>query len=368
MISKKISLLSIGYNYQEINDIQDELSKEFSHFNFDFALSIRDSLCRLNISDYDIVLLDLASSDMDNMIALKEIYQKGKGIIIIVTVKSNEISNISNTFGINPHYFVIKDNNFIITLIDYIKDIVNNREYALISDQKLKSKKNYLFYSLINTVHDQVMIVGMDYRIKLFNNKVLERFNCSPQDIINKRCFEFFYNSDKPCTENNLSCPIKEILRTGKSCQLVHTYNKSDDDQIIQRNISALPLINQFNSPVEVLLTISEEEISQATGFDKKLLKTMIDGLSEGIFFCDTDNNIVLLNKTAEKLLNLDQEKLLNNSIFKLPLGKGIHWLSRVLESARSNIHLPASKKVQVNEKLLMLRFLPLYKDKKQYP
>ena len=235
MISKKISLLAIGFNYQEINHIQDELAKEFSHFNFDFAISVRDSLYRLNIADYDIVLLDLTSSDIDNIVALKEIHQKGDGITTIATVKPHEVSSISNMLGINSLCFIAKDAFYAIKLVDSIKNMLN-------------------------------------------------------------------------------------------------------------KNI-----------------------VSQPTNFDRTLLEVLVNGMSEGVFFCDSENNIVMVNQATEKLLKTEKEKLLGKSIFVLPFGSTLHWLGKVIESAKSNIHLSASKKINSNNKWLTLRFIPLYRNKNQY-
>ena len=235
MISKKISLLAIGFNYQEINHIQDELTKEFSHYKFDFALSIRDSLFRLNFSDYDIILLDLTSADTDKLIALKEIQQKGDSIVTLATVKSTEITDISNNFSTNSYYFIVKDTNYAAKLKECVKNI------------------------------------------------------------------------------------------------------------------------------------ILEGTITQTTTFDRSLLEVLVNGLSEGIIFCDSTDNIVLINKTCEKFLKISRDQFLNKSIFKIPLGREFHWLSKVIQSAKSNIHLTASRKIQLNNHSIMLRFVPLYKDKNQY-
>lgn len=368
MISKKMSLLVIGFNYEEINCIQDELSKEFSHFNFDFAISVRDSWYRLNISDYDVVLLDLTSSEIDSILALQEIYRNGDDIDVIVTVNSNEISKISNTISINPHHFIIKDENFISKFINLIKNDADNSNSTI---SIYEYKMHPLFQILLNTVHDRVMVIGMDYRIKLVNQKIGERFNCAPQDIVGKRCYEFAYNFDKPCSENNLICPLKEISSAGQSCRLVHTHKNPDKSQLTELQISAFPLNDELNSIVEVLVAIKEDTVpleqSQVATFDKKLLEVLINGISDGLFFCNSENKVILSNRAVESLLEIGQEHLLNKSVFDIPLDEGVHWLKKVLQSAKSNVHITTPVKIQLKDKWILLRYTPVYDSNGQY-
>jgi len=236
MISKKLNFLAIGFNYQEINLIQDELTNDFSHFTFDFALSVRDSLYRLNITEYDIVLLDLTSSNIENIIALKEIHQKSNRTVTIATVRVNEILRISNELGVETHYLIAKDEKFAVNLLLCVKKIIN-----------------------------------------------------------------------------------------------------------------------------------ADDSVSQVTMFDRNLLEVLLNGLSEGVIFCDDDDNIILVNLATEKFLKMDRSQLLGKNIYDIPLGNEFEWLNKILKSAKSNIHLTASKKIEVNNKWLLLRFTPLYKEKNQY-
>ena len=224
-----------------------------------------------------------------------------------------------------------------------------------------------LVKELINAMHDMVAIVGLDCRIRTANHKLLEKYNCSLEDIIGKSCYQLFYNMENQCYENAMDCPIQKIMRTQQSCELVHTRHDTTKNLLYQVHISALPLKNKSGVLENVLIAIKEETIPVATKYDKTLLKELINGLSEGLIFCDSDNQIVLVNKAAAKLLYVDQEQLTGKSVFNLPLDKGSSWLGNVLKSSASGNQLTHSEKFMIQNKWLTLRFVPLYDRQNGY-
>ncbi|MBD3289728.1 PAS domain-containing protein [candidate division KSB1 bacterium] len=367
MISNKLSILAIGYNYLEINNIQDQLTSYLKEYHFDFAISIRDTFYRLNITNYEIILLDVTSTDIDGLLALQEVYQKDGSIPTIVTVTADRISDLSTLLGTNDHYFVPKDEYFAEGIKDCVKAVIEQRK----SQSKIKSKRNIsmppLVKELINAMHDMVAIVGLDGRILIANQKLLEKYNCSSEEIAGMSCYQLFQDMEKPCAESDLNCPIRKIKHTHKSCETVHTRHDNERNLIYQSHISALPLKNNSGKLENVLIAIKEETIPLATQFDKTLLRELINGLSEGLIFCDSDNRIVLVNKAAEKLLYVEQEQLTGKSVFDLPLDKGNSWLGGIIKNNDSGDHFSSSEKFMIHDKWLTLRFVPLFDQQNKY-
>ena len=367
MISNKLSILAIGYNYIEINDIQDQLTSSLSEFHFDFAISIRDSFCRLSITNYDIILLNSSPTDIDDLLALQEVYQKNSPIPTIVTANADRISDLSVSLGSKLHFFVPKDKSFAEGIVKCVQAIIHRQQ----QEEKKTQQKNFetppLVKELMNAMHDMVAIVGLDCRIKLANQKLLEKYNCTPKDIIGKSCHQIFYNMDKPCHDSSINCPIQKIKQFRKSCELIHTRHDPEKNHIYQAHISALPLENKSGQLENVLIAIKEERIPLATQFDKTLLKELINGLTEGLIFCDANHRIVLVNKAAENFLCVDQEELTNKSVFELPLDKGRSWLGGIIKKNGSDNMLIRSEKFLIQDRWLTLRFMPLYDQHNKY-
>lgn len=368
MISNKLSILAIGYNYLEINDIQDQLTALLPKFHFDFAISIRDTFFRLNIKNYEIVLLDVTSADIDAMMALQQVYQKNGSIPTIITTDTERISDISALIAPSSFFFVPKDAYFAEGIARCVQAIMSRQQ-----NENRESRKQQDFETpplvkeLINAMHDMVAIIGLDCRIKLANQKLLEKYNCRSEEIVGKHCHQIFFHRDKPCSENSMNCPIQKIRQFQKSCELVHTTHEPEKNLIYQSHISALPLQNKYGKLENVLIAIKEERIPVATQFDKTLLKELINGLTEGLIFCDSNNQIVLVNNAAEKFMNLEHEKLTNKSIFELPLDKGIAWLGGILNKNDADNMPGRSEKFMIHDKWLTLRFIPLYDQNNKY-
>lgn len=367
MNSNKLNILAIGYNYREINEIQDALSKVTYRIHFDFAISIRDSLYRLNITNYEIVLLDLTSSDIDSFLALQEIQQKGGSIPIIVAVTREDISRLSETFGSRTHYFIGKDEYYAEAIIDCVEKIQHGKKVVPepLADP-LKKQPRFL-EDFVNTVHDQVMVVGPDYCIHMANEKILEKYNCAAREIIGQLCYKFIYNFDKPCPEHEMACPLQRIKLIHKSCEMVHTQHNPGKGRICQTHISALPLFDTENNLENVLLAIREEKIPLATQFDKQLLYELIDGLTEGLIFCDMENRIVLSNKAADRMLNVEHGALSDKSFFELPLEKGTSWLGNILKDRDAVMKRARTEKFLIQNKWITLRFVPLFNTQNEY-
>ncbi len=367
MISNKLSILAIGYNYLEINEIQDQLTASLSKFHFDFAISVRDSFYRLNIKNYEIILLDVASTNINALFALQEMYQKNDAIPTIVTAEADRISDLSALLGAGSHFFVPKDAFFAEGIGRCVQAIIRRQRKEAKESLQQNFETPPLVKELINAMHDMVAIVGLDCRLKLVNQKFLEKYNCTAEDVVGKFCYQIFYYLDKPCPENSISCPIQKIKRLQKSCELVHTKHEPEKNLIYQAHISAFPLENKSGKLENVLIAIKEERIPVATQFDKTLLEELINGLTEGLIFCDINNRIVLMNKAAEKFLCVNHKHLTNKSVFELPLNKGIAWLGGILNRNGSENMLSRSEKFMIQDKWLNLRFVPLHDQNSKY-
>jgi PAS domain-containing protein len=368
MISVKTNILAIGFNYQEISQLQNEISKHFLKFNFDFAISVRDSWFSHNLVDYDSILVDLTSSEKETVDVLQEIYKYGDGISIIVIVNANELSKISNSFSINPHHFIVKDENYVVKVVSLIKKGADDGKESKESDVIRNRRMHPLFQTFMNAVHDRVMIIGMDYRIKVVNQAVLEKYHCSVYEIVGKKCYEFAYNYDKPCPTRNLPCPLIQISSKGQSCRVMHSFIKPDNNNNKLLAISAFPLTNEFNSTIEILVAVHEENLNQKmNAFDHRILTKLIDGISEGIVFCNSQHKVVLVNQAAKRLLEIESDNWAGMSIFEMPLGEGHEWLTYIIQNLNSNFIISSPVKIQLKDKWLLLRYMPLTDSQNDY-
>ncbi len=92
-------------------------------------------------------------------------------------------------------------------------------------------------------------------------------------------------------------------------------------------------LSREFNKMTERLRKFEELNIDQIVS-EKQKSEAIVENISDAIILCDAENRIVLMNKSAEELLNLDEAKALGQ-----PLVNVVHEerLLSLLRSPREN-------------------------------
>jgi PAS domain S-box-containing protein len=94
----------------------------------------------------------------------------------------------------------------------------------------------------------------------------------------------------------------------------------------------------------------------------------MLSGLSDGLLFCNSDNKILLLNQAAETILGISKAKLIDQSIFALPLGDGSGWLIEVLNGVNTNMRFNSMAfKTRINNHFVQIRFAPIFGQNNYY-
>ncbi|MBN2010439.1 PAS domain-containing protein [candidate division KSB1 bacterium] len=367
MISKKINVLAVGFNYQEINYIQDELGKEFVHFHFDFAISIRDSWYRLKFKDYDFLLIDLSDSELNTIIATQEIVQSINDVSVIVSVRQEHMKTISSALNIRPSHYSIKDHDFAVNLVDIIKADVSNpkRTYKSIGKKKFDNVNSL---HIMDAINERMMVVDTDYNIRLMNKAMAAAMKRDANEMIGHSCYKVSYDFDEPCHEKGLKCPLLELKQKREVSKITHIHKSSHTEHIKRISVKAVPLNNDDDLTNLVLLTVSCQKVAQhETVMDNQLLEALINGVSDGIFMCDENGVIIAHNHIIDKLFGKERHFFVGKSILDIPVEEASHWLGGILQNANTQIHTTSNLKIQIKNKWLLLRYVPLYHENDSY-
>jgi len=371
-----MNVLLIGFKYHEIENIQDILVTEFPQFNINFAISVRDSWYRLKISFYDLIILDATCSDTDSLVTYQEISVRSEGIPIILIATENEIKKISQLSEDRPQFTIIKENKYLDKLITMLKKGEQSKADLDLQYQfRLKEDKQRLlqyFHISINTILDPLFIVNNKFEIIEANNPLLEEFQITRREVIGKSCYEIIHGLTKPCNGNNWTCPLKEVLELGVPYQGTINQLQQGTNNPQKLSIKANPIRNELNQVEEVVVTLRKEPQLPQTQtyaiFNRSLLELMLSGLSDGLLFCNSDNKILLLNQAAETILGKPKAKLIDQSIFNLPLGDGSGWLIEVLNGVNSNLRFNSlAFKTRINSHFVQIRFAPIFGENNYY-
>jgi signal transduction histidine kinase len=135
-------------------------------------------------------------------------------------------------------------------------------EFALSGDDLEKTREELartrmLYEAAINAFsHEDLMIIGRDYRILDINDTMLNKLGLTRAAVAGMHCYEISHGRDKPCDGKEHPCPLMECLSTGKASQATHIHRDKEDNKLYY-SISCYPIVN--NQGAEGAVEISKD-------------------------------------------------------------------------------------------------------------
>lgn len=96
--------------------------------------------------------------------------------------------------------------------------------------------------AVIDGIKDQIMVIDRDYRIREVNKAWVERVGKQKHEIVGEYCYRVLHDLDEPCNIPNHPCPVRETLKIGKPCEVLHTHFKGRE--VSYYRVIAYPIFN----------------------------------------------------------------------------------------------------------------------------
>ncbi len=88
-------------------------------------------------------------------------------------------------------------------------------------------------FSVFDTFEEEVVVIDRNYRIIYANPKYAKDLGYpSPEDVIGNFCYVVSHHQDRPCEGECHPCPLREIEKTGRSVNVVHTHYTHDNREM----------------------------------------------------------------------------------------------------------------------------------------
>ncbi len=198
-------------------------------------------------------------------------------------------------------------------------------------------------HSIIDAVTEPIMVIGLDYKIRLMNRTAKELLT---EDSY---CYHISHNMDKPCDGIEHPCPLQMILNTKQPVTVTHRHRlKNGAESIVE--IFASPVFNENGEVIYIIETsrditerlMVEEEKKK---LDERLFleqkEESIVTLAGGIAH-DFNNILMSVMGNAEllktKLLLHENERILTDNIIK-SAERMADLTSQLLAYAKSGIY-----------------------------
>ncbi len=177
--------------------------------------------------------------------------------------------------------------------------------------------------AIIDSLEDELLVVGQDYRIIEANRAVLLRHGKQRQEVIGQYCYDISHGLSELCRPPRHECPIKAAWETGKPSRVTHVQLYSADGKKRKRylDIIASPITdNQGNvtAVTELMHDITETrelELSIAKAHQDLLALNAVASVVTQSLDLDTvlssalDKTLEIMKGDTGGILLLDKER-----------------------------------------------------------
>lgn len=205
----------------------------------------------------DIILMDISlAGDMDGIEAAQ--YIKFHYNIPVIYLTAHVDKELTDRVKITEPYGYV------------LKPIGSNEEkilqcfiemalYKTMIDKKFKEQELY-FQGIINNISYPIMVIGLDHKIKMMNNKAKSGLAPSYNHYSELLCYKISHHRDIPCFGKKEQCPLEYVSNTFKPITVTHEhYTRDGEVRIVE--VRASPLIKDdgsFDSIIESHIEISD--------------------------------------------------------------------------------------------------------------
>jgi len=171
---------------------------------------------------------------------------------------------------------------------------------------------------MVDGVEDEFLVIDSEYRVRLTNSAVRSRLRKRAKSPIGRRCYEVFYDRDRPCGAPLWDCPLRKVLESGTMSTVIHP------DRVLGANrylkITAYPLRDRHGNTTAIVelrrdVSAERELESQILRRHHQLLAlSHISSAVSGLWDLDAilrialDNVLEIINGDIGGILLLDEE------------------------------------------------------------
>ncbi len=183
----------------------------------------------------------------------------------------------------------------------------------------MESEKNGEFdwkVRVFDTLSFPTLIMRPDKTILSVNVNFVKKYGITKEEVIGKRCHDFFYNTKDSCPR--IGCPLPAVLESGEGQTiLTHVETRSGEEKWEDRVFS--PILDEAGEVRYIIESIRdvtriktmEKELTELKGF----LEKAIQGSTSAIVAADMKGNVLVMNQTAEEITGYTMKEVKEKNI-----------------------------------------------------
>jgi len=184
------------------------------------------------------------------------------------------------------------------------------------SEERLKeSEKKY--HGLFQYSTDGILMLDARGEIKDVNTKLCEIIGCKKNEIIGNNLFnsEIFTYKSLPSVVY-----LFEQLLSDKKAQYYTAQIQNKNNELFDVEVSSFFLVkkdNEIDNFIIIIRDITDREIiDKNIVLENELLKSLMDNMTDSVYFKDEQNRFILVNDAKAILLKTSKDEIINKTDF----------------------------------------------------
>jgi PAS domain S-box-containing protein len=199
----------------------------------------------------------------------------------------------------------------------------------------LKSERNLGSSKMLNervfdSVGDAILIINPNnYRIISANEAASKELKIRKADLVGKACYEVTHHRSSPCEPPHDTCPLREMLITGKPAMVEHQHFDQDNRRI-DVEVSVHPIKESSGKIIQAVHI--DRDITRRKDFEREEkaksdeIRGIIDGIGDLLFVMDKNRIITEVNKSFCEAFKKKPEELLGKRCYEIVHGTDCVW------------------------------------------